>query len=700
VIRRITPDGTVTTIAGAVGIAGSQDGPSSNARLNHPYGIAVGADGALYVADTYNHTVRSIANGTVTTVAGLAGTSGTVDGTGANARFTFPSGIDVDPSGNIFVADTNNHTIRKITPGRVVTTVAGVSRLPGSSDGFGSQARFNYPFDVAVGAGGFLYVADTYNHSIRKISPDGQVTTMAGIPQNDSKGSPGSKDGTGTDARFNFPWGIDVDDAGNVFVADTANQLIRKITPGLVVTTIAGGAGVFGNTDAVGTAARFHAPSGIAVQADGTLFIADRYNHTIRVISPALAVRTLAGSPPRWATTNAKGTSARFFFPEGITFDSAGNLYVAEGSHAIRKITPDGTVTTFAGLPGTAGSSDGNVFSARFRNPYGVAADSLGNIYVADTDNHIIRKISSGTVTTVAGAAGVAGDVTGAGSQARFDSPFSVAADQLGNLYVADTYNHRIKQIDPAGVVSNFAGSGSEGSQNGIGTSASFRYPTGIALDASRNIYVADWGNHTIRKITQAGQVSTVAGLAGTSGSADGTASAARFDNPFGIAARADGTLFVTDEENHTLRRVSPAGVVVTVAGLAESPGNVDGVGALARFFFPDGVAVDSSGQVAIADTYNHAIRLGALAPPVIVSFTAAPQLLSKAGNVTFSWSTTNASSATIDNGIGTVPVNGSRTITVASTSRYTLTVTGEGGTATATVTVTIGATKRRSARH
>lgn len=701
VIRRITADGTVTTIAGASGIAGSQDGTASNARFNHPSGIAIGADGVLYVADTYNHTVRSIAvNGTVTTVAGLAGTAGTADGTGSTARFTFPYGIDVDPSGNIFLADTSNHIIRKITPGRVVTTVAGVSRLSGSTDGFGSQARFNDPFDVAVGPGGFLYVADTENHSIRKISPEGHVTTMAGIPENASNGSPGSKDGTGTDARFNLPWSVDVDDAGNVFVADTWNHLIRKITPALVVTTIAGRAETLGNIDGVGVAARFHAPSGIAVQGDGTLFVADRYNHAVRTISAASSVRTLAGSVPQWGTINAKGTAARFFFPEGIAFDPAGNLYIAESSHAIRKVAPDGTVTTFAGSLNTAGSNDGSVLAARFRSPYGVAADAFGNIFVADTDNHTIRKISGGAVTTLAGAAGVAADSTGAGAQARFDSPFGVAADQLGNVYVADTYNHRIKQIDAAGVVSNFAGSGSAGSQDGVGTGASFRYPTSLALDAARNIYVADWGNHTIRKITQSGQVTTIAGLAQTDGNADGSGSAARFDHPSGIAARGDGTLFVADSDNHTLRRISPAGVVTTVAGLAETPGNVDGAGSLARFFLPDGIAVDSSGRVAVADTYNHAVRLGTAALPSVVSFTATPQALQKPGSVTLAWSITNAAGATIDNGIGAVALTGSRTITVAATTRFTLTATGEGGTVTANVTVAVGETKRRSARH
>jgi sugar lactone lactonase YvrE len=702
VIRKITPDGTVATVAGKAGEAGSADGIAGSARFNFPYGITIGPNNTLYVSDTYNHTIRSISPaGVVATLAGLAGTSGTADATGSNARFTFPGGIATDTSGNLYIADINNHAIRKIGPGAVVTTLAGSKRSSGNADGFGTQASFQYPYGVTVDASGFVYVADTENHLIRKISAEGRVTTIAGAPPSDENASPGSKDGVGIDARFNYPWGIAVDAIGNVFVADSSNRAIRKITPAAVVTTFAGSAGASGNVDGTGAAARFHFPAAMAISSDGTIIVSDRYTHTVRRVTSAAVVSTLAGSAPQRGTLNGRGTSARFLFPEGVAFDNSGNVLVADSSHTIRKIMPDGAVTTFAGTLGSAGSTDGVGGAARFRSPSSIAVDADDNVYVADTANHTVRKItSSGIVTTFAGVAGASGDSDGSGSQARFDTPFGVATDRFGNIYVADTYNHKIKVIEPAGVVSTFAGSGLPGSRDAIGTSASFNYPTGVALDDQRNIYVADWGNHTIRKITQAGVVTTLAGSAGTSGRVDGTGSSARFVNPNAVAARGDGTVFVADTYNDTIRRITPSGVVTTVAGLAMSRGNVDGRGSTARFFFPDGIALDKSGHFVIADTYNHAIRLGATALAQIISFAATPGSVEKPQLITLSWSTSDASLVTIDNGIGSVSASGSRTVNPTTTTTYTLSAIGDGATVTSKVTVFVGVRRRHAVRH
>ncbi len=274
--------------------------------------------------------------GTVTTFAG--GSRGSTDGTGADARFNYPEEVAVDGDGNVYVAGGGDHTIRKITPAGVVTTLAGVAESSGSTDGTGTDARFNFPYGVAVDRDGNVYVADRDNHTVRKVTPAGVVTTLAG-----TAGSSGSDDGTGADARFNYPRGVAVHRDGNVYVADRDNHTIRKITPAGVVTTLAGAAGSYGSTDGTGTAARFSGPHGVAVDGDGNVYVADAYNHTVRKVTPAGVVTTLAGTAGSSGLADGTGPLARFNSPAAVAVDGDGNVYVTDrNNHAIRTVTPAG----------------------------------------------------------------------------------------------------------------------------------------------------------------------------------------------------------------------------------------------------------------------------------------------------------------------------------------------------------------------
>ncbi|HQR44650.1 MAG TPA: NHL repeat-containing protein [Thermoanaerobaculia bacterium] len=321
---------------------------------------------------------------TVTTLAG-SGSVGTADGTGKAASFAYPTGVAADANGNLYVADTDNNKIRKITPAGVVTTFAG-SGSQGSQDGTGTAAAFNSPYGVAVGAGGVVYVADTGSNKIRKITSTGVVTTIAG------SGAASSLDGNGTAASFNGPAGLAVDGNGNLYVADVFGDKIRKISPGGIVTTIAG-SGVEGGDDGTGAAASFASPVGIAVDAGSNVFVADMFNNEIRKISPGGEVTTFAGSGLPDGVDGV-GTAASFYWPSGVALDGAGNLYVADlGNSKIRKITPAGLVTTYAGS-GQPGSADGTGMAASFTSPSGVAADTAGSLYVTDFDNNNVRKIA------------------------------------------------------------------------------------------------------------------------------------------------------------------------------------------------------------------------------------------------------------------------------------------------------------------
>ncbi|MGZ3835264.1 MAG: NHL repeat-containing protein [Mucilaginibacter sp.] len=321
--------------------------------------------------------------------------------------------------------------------------------------------------------------------------------------------SAGLVNGVGKAARFNHPFGIAVDAAGNVYVTDEGNSVIRKIDPALNVTTFAGTPNVIGSANGVDTVASFNKPFGIAVDASGNVYVADAGNNQVRAITPAGLVSTFAGTGAA-GTVNGLDT-ATFNSPLSVTVDGSGNVYVADyGNDLIRKISPAGVVSTLAGT-GAAGADNGAGTKATFNLPEGVAVDGSGNVYVADNGNNLIRKITpDGTVSTLAGS-GSAGSANGTGVAASFNSPFGIAVDASGNVYVADAGNNQIRKISPAGVVTTFAGSGIKGAGNATGAAASFNTPSGVAVDAAGNVYVADENNNMIRKITAAGVVTTLA---------------------------------------------------------------------------------------------------------------------------------------------------------------------------------------------
>ena len=354
-----------------------------------------------------------------------------------------PAYVSTD-NGATWTISANTQLLTNSNNTQSVSVLAGAAGVPGSTNSSGGNARFDSPAAIALDSAGVRYVADTANHTIRKIAAGGGVSTFAG-----GAGVSGGIDATGTTARFNSPAGIAVDAAKNVFVADAGNHTIRKVTPAGDVTTLAGSTGLTGSIDASGNTARFNAPAGLAVDSIGNVFVCDVGNHTIRKITSAGVVTTVAGSPGISGASNANGSSARFNSPKGITLDTTGNLYIADsGNHAIRKITPAGDVTTFAGLAGTSGSTDATGGSARFNTPKAITIDASGTFHVADSGNHTIRRITAaGAVTTVAGLAGTSGTANGAGTTARFNNPTGIAATPDGlNIYVADTASHTIRR--------------------------------------------------------------------------------------------------------------------------------------------------------------------------------------------------------------------------------------------------------------
>jgi sugar lactone lactonase YvrE len=561
---------------------------------------------------------------TFTTLAGNAG-YGSADGVGTSARFDFPEGVAVDGNGNVYVADTENSMIRKITPGGQVSTLAGVAGMPGSADTAAGGARFSHPQGVGVDAAGNVYVADTRNSTVRMITPGGVVSTLAGSP-----GVIGSADGTNGDALFNLPGAVAADAAGNLYVADTYNSTVRMLAPSgsnWVVTTLAGSTNVTGNLDGTNTSARFYRPSGIAVDANRNLYVADTGNSAIRRITPM-------GS--NWVTT----TIAHLSLPSGIAVDGAGSLYVAASSdNTIRELSLLGTnwvLSTVAGLAGAFGSADGLGTNASFNYPHGIAATTSGVLYVADSLNNTIRQITTaGVVSTFAGLAGGPGDDDGSQSLARFSAPLGVAVDAGSNVYVADSQNNTIRMIAPGGVVSTLAGVATNfaGSADGFGTNASFNLPAAVSVDASTNVYVADFFNNEIRKLTPTGTNWMVATVAGRSGSVYyglitnvvGTATnvstafsdQASFVNYSGLVTNVAGgvtnvSVIITNVPTVTALINGVTNIIQLATNgftLGSAPQALDGTGADALFYQPSGLALDSLGNLYVADGGTNGVR-------------------------------------------------------------------------------------------
>ncbi|HEU4521888.1 MAG TPA: NHL repeat-containing protein [Thermoanaerobaculia bacterium] len=519
VIRRVTPGGTTSTWAGTPRRAGLEDGARSAARFRLPHGLAATADCSLLVADTGNDAVRRVSpDGTVSTLTAevlrphdVAVDSGgnvfVIDGVKravmqvapdgkasvVAASATDPRGLAIDSDGALLVIDFQGRAIKRRTPSGSVTTVV-------------SQSGF--VMDAAAAAGGTIYFTDHWGHVVRRVSPDGAVTLLAG----ESEGSGDVRDGTGADARFDYPLGIALAADGSLIVSDYRGCTIRRITTSGDVSTIAGSSPERAFIDGDAATTRFLQPAGLAVAADGTVFVAD--GRRIRRVLPDGTTSTLAEVGPISA----------------LALEPGGSLVVTEGDrHVVKRVAMDGTVTTIAGSSGQEGMQDGTGSAARFRYPYGVAVAADGTIFVADTLNRAIRTIVGNEVRTIRG--------------------------------------------------------------------GTFNTPVGIAVDGDNNAFVWDENLATLTRITPSGSASVVA-----SGPIAGRG--------WGLARSQDGNLYLSANASDAIRRIRPDGTIEVFAGADDSPGNQNGASEVARFRRPQGVAVGPDGRIYVADTGNGAVRV------------------------------------------------------------------------------------------
>ncbi|GAB4024554.1 NHL repeat-containing protein [Spirosoma gilvum] len=551
---------------------------------------------------------------TISTIAGstLKGDNGPA----ISANLNTPLGVAIDGSGNLFIADQANSCIRKVATNGIITTVAGNGSYGyGGDGGPATAASLKQPGAVAVDGSGNLFIADLGDSRIRKVDISGTITTVAG---SSSIGFGG--DGfPATSAKLNSPMGIAVDGSGNLFIADLGNNRIRKVATDGIISTVAGtGTSGFSGDGGPATAASFTEPSGVAVDGGGNLFIVDQGNHRIRKITPDTFINTVAGNgTPGFSGDNSLATSATLWNPAAVWVDANGNLFIADqGNQRIRRVRTDGVIITVAGN-GTLGFSGdtGPATSASFNQPAGVVVDGGGNLFIADAINQRVRKVATnGIINTVAGngTTDFGGD-NGPATSAALNQPAGLALDGNGNLFVADQLNNRIRKIASDGTITTVAGNGeaSFSGDEGPATSAALNSPSGVAVDGPGNLFIVDQGNHRIRKVSTDGTIRTIAG----NGTADfggdgGPAVSASLYLPSGVAVDGAGSVFIADVVNQRIRKVSIDGTISTIAGNGTEGFSGDGGPAVsASLNLPFGVALDGSGNVYIADLGNRRIR-------------------------------------------------------------------------------------------
>ena len=602
---------TIETVAGGSSYRGD-GGAAVEALLRFLEDVALDGAGNLYIADRNDQRIRKVdAAGVISTVAGDGTRGYGGDGGPATAaQLNSPYGVALDGAGNLYIADRDNRRIRKVDAAGVISTVAGDGTGGYGGDGGAAvAAQLLSPSGVALDGAGNLYIADTGNRRIRKVDAAGAISTVAG----DGTHGDGGDGGPATAAQLSFPAGVALDGTGNLYIADLGNRRIRKVDAAGVISTVAGdGTQGFGGDGGPATAAQLSFPIDVALDGADNLYIVDGSNQRIRKVDAAGVISTVAGDGTQgFGGDGGPATAAQLDTPRGVAPDGAGNLYIADGGNRrIRKVDSAGAISTVAG--GGPIGDGGAAVAAQLDFPNGVAPDGAGNLYIADTFNHRIRKVdAAGVISTVAGdgTRGSGGD-GGAAVAAQLFSPNGVAPDGAGNLYIADTANSRIRKVGAAGAISTVAGDGTRGSggDGGPAVAAQLSSPRALALDEAGNLYIADSSNSRIRKVDAAGVISTVAGD-GTRGFGGdgGPAVAAQLYLPYGVAVDGAGNLYIADRNNNRIRKVDAAGVISTVAG--GGSGGDGGPAVAAYLNSPRGVAVDGAGNLYIADTFNNRIR-------------------------------------------------------------------------------------------
>jgi sugar lactone lactonase YvrE len=625
-VRRVSAtSGIVTTVAGT-GTAGfsGDGGPATAATMSTPSAVAFDHAGNLYIVDNDNHRVRRVdaASQIITTFAGggIPGLLG--EGGPATAAGITPAAIALDASDNLFLSDAVSNRVRRVDAAtRIITTVAGTGDHGFAGDGGpATAAKFDAIRGLAFDSAGNLFVADMINERVRRIDAATKViSTVAGTGAIGYSGD----GGPATAAMLALPQTVAVDGAGNLYIADNDNARIRKVdaTTGTISTVAGTGTGGFSGDGGPASAALLSYSTSVTLDTSGNVYITDSGSGRIRRIDRSTnVISTVAGG----SGDNVPASAAVLLGPRDVAFDAAGNVYIADQlNHRIRRVDARTRVLTTVAGTGTGGfSGDGGpATAAKLYSPFGVAIDARNNIYIADDDNYRVRRVDgvTGTIATLAGNGtnGFSGD-GGPAIAASLGEVSAVAVDASGNVYIADPGNARIRKVDPAGVITTFAGGGNTQGDGGPATSATV-FASAITTDAAGNVYIAESGPGLIRKVDAITKIiTTIAGGGPFNATGEGLpATTANLRSPNGIALDSAGNLYISEANGNRVRKVSAATkTIVTIAGNGTAGFLGDGgAAAAAQLNDPNGLRVDAAGTIYIADNGNNRIRVVAAIP-------------------------------------------------------------------------------------
>ena len=631
-VFKVNTTGTISVVAGtgAQGFTGDGvTGGAALASLYHPYAAAADTTGNVYIADTYNCVVRKVSTAnTITTVAGIGGSCGYSgdSGKGTAAQLYYPEGLALDASGNLFIADAQNCVVRKLVlASNTITTYAGNHTCGYSGDnGAATSAELYLPASLATDSTGNVFIADTTNCVIREVTKsNGKIATVAGNHTCSYSGD----GGLATTAEMNQVYGIAVSGT-TITIADYYNQRIRQFTVGGNINTVAGnGTACAGTCGEGGSAlsAELYDPVGVAETSGGTIYFSDNNNYAVDSFTVGGNLNRSAGNHVyniETLITGAPANGVELNYPFGIFDDSTGNVYVNDSHNFMVRedVKSTGLVNFFAG-DGTEGytGDNGAATAAELNYNYGVAKDSSGNVYIADTSNCLVRKVNAaGTITTFAGLVvtgsircGYSGD-GGSATSAELYYPWGLAVDSKNAVYLTDEAEHVVRKI-AAGTITTIAGIGGLQGYSGDGgpaTSALLNAPQAVAVDPAGNVFIADYNNCRVREISAAtGNINTVAGTGNCAFTGDGLAVANGIAYPQGLAVDANDNLFISDYDNR-VRWVSPNGVMTTIAGTGSAGYSGDGgIATAATIYEPTGITLDSAGDVLVSDYNNFRVR-------------------------------------------------------------------------------------------
>jgi len=632
-IRKIDPQGTITTIAGD-GIAGfkGDGGPALKASLNFPAGLCLDKAGNLFIADRNNHRIRKVdTRGIITTIAGTGKPDwGGDEGPGIEAHLNFPSDLACSPDGALYISDRSNNRIRKMDTQGIIRTVAGLGPADFGGDfGFAEDALLKYPFGITLDSKGNLYIADRGNNRIRKVDSKGIITTVAGDGTHFYSGDYGPANR----ASLAYPTGVATDDQGNLYIADRNNNRIRRVDSLGIMTTIMGlGRSEFNGDNEIASETTLHLPFALAVTPDNKLAIVDRNHFRVRTMDLTNhSVSTLAGNGQSlFRGDGGPGPGATLESPSGIVVNSKGQVVFSDKmANRMRVLDSKGYIHAFAGNGSQGNEGDGGpAREAALFLPDAMAIDHEDNIYFVSPQGNawFVRKIDSrGIVSRFAGngVPGYSGD-GGPAVEASFAVIKDITVDRQGNVYFADSINRNIRKVDRNGIISTVA------SEQWQRIRDEEIHPNGLAINDKGEIFVSDSGSSKIRKIGLDGQVTTYAGTGLFSdGGDDGAALDADIRSPGGLLFGPDGALYIAEETSHRIRKIDKDGIIRWVAGTGRAGFSGDGGPAIkANLKSPYRMAFDKNGNLYFSDRDNNCIRK--IDPQGIITTVA--------GNENFGW--------------------------------------------------------------